>query len=434
MYTPLQYKDVFRKAIYIKKKNGQNDNSLSPTMGDASIGLKDKEKAKYVGDGGTAQSDSRARFDGHLSRTLVPSEPSMKLNQNPKDKMPTSAASKPPPLSEVRLVPTSFGNLNTNWNLGEWVNPDWVHDKSEAIIFIRSETAGIKMFLQMEVDTNNTEEVFRILNGKTLADVDLDQVITIEYIYPKGQDDDQSISSVTKTLMEYGWSFHISDSPLRKTKNHKHVIVFITTSLLRTFIRETHNITEQNVNRTKRERTSNDIPSETNETSTKKKSKAYDNEHNNLFESSDSNKSTDEEEDGLSVDSNKSTDEEDGDLEQQMSSVNQSLHMMTRSGRKKMKKTNSKKKVLLVYPFELDESAMEEAVLGLKELGGDSLGVESGDEEPPTDVRTQAQSDRDGAGIKESRKHFITVYKDDTERLGAGKFLNDALIDFWMSW
>ena len=114
-----------------------------------------------------------------------------------------------------------------------------------------------------------------------------------------------------------------------------------------------------------------------------------DNEYDNLVRSSDSNKSTDEEENGLSLDSNESTDEEDDDLENTMSIVNQFIPMKTRSGGKNVKKKNSDKKLLLVYPFDLDESALEEAVSGLKELGGDSLGVESEDGEPPTDVRTQ---------------------------------------------
>ena len=117
-----------------------------------------------------------------------------------------------------------------------------------------------------------------------------------------------------------------------------------------------------------------------------------------------------------------------------MSSVNQSTPMKTRSGGENMKKVISKNKLLLVYPFDLDESALEEAVSGLKELGGDSLGVESEDAKEPTDVRTQAQSDRDSAGGKASRAHNIVIYEDDTERLCPDAFLNDALIDFWMRW
>ena len=114
--------------------------------------------------------------------------------------------------------------------------------------------------------------------------------------------------------------------------------------------------------------------------------------------------------------------------------MNQTTAMKTRSGGKNVNKNNSKNKLLLVYPFDLDESALEEAVSGLKELGGDSLGVESADAKPPTDVRMQDQSDGDGAGGKASRTHHIIFHKDDTERLRLGKFLNDALIDFWMHW
>ena len=73
------------------------------------------------GDGGSAQSASRARLDVHLDCTLAPGEPSMTPNLNHDDKskkkaptiasqivasqMPTSLASKPHPLCDVRLVP-----------------------------------------------------------------------------------------------------------------------------------------------------------------------------------------------------------------------------------------------------------------------------------------------------------------------------------------
>ena len=79
-----------------------------------------------------------------------------------------------------------------------------------------------------------------------------------------------------------------------------------------------------------------------------------------------------------------------------------------------------------MYPFDVDESALAEAVSGLKELGGDSLGVESADAKPPTDVEMQDQSDGDSAGGKVSRTHNVIIQKDDTGRLCPGEFLNNT--------
>ena len=53
--------------------------------------------------------------------------------------------------------------------------------------------------LQVEVDTNDTEEVARLLNVESLEGVDMDQVITMEYKHPKCQDDYESISYMSRT-------------------------------------------------------------------------------------------------------------------------------------------------------------------------------------------------------------------------------------------
>lgn len=115
------YKKAEAIENYAKERDRQDEKSFSPTIGDAGIGQKDEEKAKYDGDGGSAQSAFRACSDMHLNHTLAPAEPSMTLNQHHDDKSkkkastiasqivasqtPTSLASKPPPLCEVRLVP-----------------------------------------------------------------------------------------------------------------------------------------------------------------------------------------------------------------------------------------------------------------------------------------------------------------------------------------
>ena len=79
-----------------------------------------------------------------------------------------------------------------------------------------------------------------------------------------------------------------------------------------------------------------------------------------------------------------------------------------------------------------------EAAAGLKELGGDSLGVQTPHDsgEQPTLAASLDQDDKgDITNSKgSSRTHYITIRQDDKERLCPGEFLNDSLVDFWMRW
>ena len=117
--------------------------------------------------------------------------------------------------------------------------------------------------------------------------------------------------------------------------------------------------------------------------------------------------------------------------------LRQSVGRRTRSGgRTKMKEGENKP--ILVYPFDVDEAILIEAAAGLKELGGDSLGVQTPHdaEEQPTLVASLDQDDKgDITNSKgSSRTHYITIRQDDKERLCPGQFLNDSLFDFWMLW
>ena len=210
--------------------------------------------------------------------------------------------------------PKSFGNWDTNWDLGKWVDPDLVYDRSDAIEFIRSATKRIKNGLQVEVDTNDRDAVAKLLNVETLEGVDMDQVITMETKDPKCPDDNQSISNVhdiAHRLKETGWSSSLTDKSLRETENDKIVIVFIRTQLLTILNRQANNNAEQNVKRIKQKRKSNENHSETitfpnlkktmkrneGKTSTKRKRKSNTNESSSSFDSLDSHESTDEEDD-----------------------------------------------------------------------------------------------------------------------------------------
>ena len=113
-----------------------------------------------------------------------------------------------------------------------------------------------------------------------------------------------------------------------------------------------------------------------------------------------------------------------------------SISRRTRSGGSKKKK-DSENKLLVVYPFGVDEAFLSQAASGLKELGGDLLGIDDMDDtKPPADAAMQGvQSDveNDGKG-KSTRTHYVTIRDDDVERLCPGQFLNDTLVNFWMRW
>ena len=111
----------------------------------------------------------------------------------------------------------------------------------------------------------------------------------------------------------------------------------------------------------------------------------------------------------------------------------------TRSGGKKKKK-DPENKLLLVYPFSVDEATLSNAASSLKELGGDLLGLENVKDDNidlVNDVIMQGQSNVEDTGDskgKSSRTHYVTIGEEDVERLCPGRFLNDSLVDFWMRW
>lgn len=100
---------------------------------------------------------------------------------------------------------------------------------------------------------------------------------------------------------------------------------------------------------------------------------------------------------------------------------------VTRSGgRREATKKKSENKLLLVYPFEVDEAVLSGSATGLTELGGKMFGLEV---EPPDD--SDALSDNKKLP---QRTHYITICEDDKERLQPRQFLNDTIVDFWMRW
>jgi len=110
---------------------------------------------------------------------------------------------------------------------------------------------------------------------------------------------------------------------------------------------------------------------------------------------------------------------------------------MKESEKSKRKKKESENKLLVVYPFGVDEATLSEAASGLKELGGDLLGLDDmGDTKPPAASAKQgvhSDVEDDGKG-KSSRTHYVSIHDDDVKRLCPGEFLNDSLVDFWMRW
>ena len=124
------------------------------------------------------------------------------------------------------------------------------------------------------------------------------------------------------------------------------------------------------------------------------------------------------------------TDDHQKERKERMSTV-------ARSGGRKKKK-DSENKLLVVYPFGVEESVLTEAASGLKELGGESLGVVEavvdGDTNQPVDVQMQGSSDMEDVKGKSSRMHYVTIRDEDIERLCPGQFLNDTLVDFFMRW
>ena len=98
-------------------------------------------------------------------------------------------------------------------------------------------------------------------------------------------------------------------------------------------------------------------------------------------------------------------------------------------GRGETKTKTGENKLLLVYPFEVDEAVLSGSAAGLTELGGKLFGLADG---PPI---TETDDDVTGDNKKRpSRTHYVTICEEDKERLQPGHFLNDTLVDFWMRW
>ena len=111
-----------------------------------------------------------------------------------------------------------------------------------------------------------------------------------------------------------------------------------------------------------------------------------------------------------------------------------SRRRQTRSGRKKGKDSGAENKLLLVYPFKVDETVLAEASRGLLELAGDALGVPDAEDPTPRTIQS-VQSPSTGVEKKgASRAHYVTIREEDRDRLAPGQFLNDSLVDFWMRW
>jgi hypothetical protein len=102
----------------------------------------------------------------------------------------------------------------------------------------------------------------------------------------------------------------------------------------------------------------------------------------------------------------------------------------TRSGGNR-KRDDADNKLLLVYPFDIDDAELSGAASGLKELGGDLLGLDRAD----VGMQGQLGGGNMAGGIKKpTRTHYVTIREEDKERLCPGQFLNDTLVDFWMRW
>eukprot|EP00536_Pseudo-nitzschia_multiseries_P008300 jgi/Psemu1/257073/estExt_Genewise1Plus.C_2090059 len=72
--------------------------------------------------------------------------------------------------------------------------------------------------------------------------------------------------------------------------------------------------------------------------------------------------------------------------------------------------------ILVVYPFGAEKKQLEAAANGLKELSW----------------RDSQESEQQDA--VEAKSHYIEIRVEDYEKLDAGQWLNDSLVDLWMQW
>ena len=95
---------------------------------------------------------------------------------------------------------------------------------------------------------------------------------------------------------------------------------------------------------------------------------------------------------------------------------------ITRSSRKAKNKSKNGSDVCLVFPFKNgDADELDRASDGLYQLS-----IEEDEES-----RNKLPSDVDS---KTQYAHYLTIHESDVGRLEQGQFLNDTIIDFWMSW
>ena len=75
-------------------------------------------------------------------------------------------------------------------------------------------------------------------------------------------------------------------------------------------------------------------------------------------------------------------------------------------------------------------NVLSAAASGLKELGGDLLGLDH-DHSAALNSRISTTNERK---TMQNRTHYITILAIDMERLLPGQWLSDVHIDFWMRW
>jgi hypothetical protein len=92
--------------------------------------------------------------------------------------------------------------------------------------------------------------------------------------------------------------------------------------------------------------------------------------------------------------------------------------------------TDAQKEIVLTYPFHANENDLSAAASGLKELGGDLLGL---DHDPFAALNSSIITTNERK-TKQNRTHYISIRVIDLEMLLPGQWLCDNHIDFWMRW
>ena len=102
----------------------------------------------------------------------------------------------------------------------------------------------------------------------------------------------------------------------------------------------------------------------------------------------------------------------------------------TRSGPKEVVLTDAQNETVLTYPFHANENDLSAAASGLKELGGDLLGLDH-DHSAALNSSIITTNERK---TKQNRTHHLIFRRIDMENLLPGQCLSDVHIDFWMRW